>query len=260
MHRIVWVFQLSFLNSFSVWFSRQCYATSHEVRMKAILTLTFLASLQLVLAGPEPRRSSTEPPAASSSSKWNATSVPLKTSKTKFALEGGEDLEQEQTFNPNTRELSVSVPAHGDREAVTVIYGEKDMVTAHDTYCLVGKPPKDLDKSFYENENKQIETPLNHNDVKSEKFIFNLIDQNEMTDKEKKYLPESFKTLCKNKALRRTNQVTVNKTMFEENKPFLLDSLITGEKVYSRKKRSAQTKVKSIFVFPLFSRKYLCKC
>ena len=193
-------------------------------------------------------------------SKWNATSVPLKTSKTKFALEGGEDLEQEQTFNPNTRELSVSVPAHGDREAVTVIYGEKDMVTAHDTYCLVGKPPKDLDKSFYENENKQIETPLNHNDVKSEKFIFNLIDQNEMTDNEKESLPESFKTLCKNKALRRTNQVTVNKTMFEENKPFLLDSLITGEKVYSRKKRSAQTKVKSIFVFPLFSRKYLCKC
>ena len=245
MHRIVWVFQLSFLNSFSVWFSRQCYATSHEVRMKTILTLSFLASLQLVLAArPEPRRGYKK----------------LKTSKTKFALEGGEDLEQEQTFNPNTRELSVSVPAHGDREAVTVIYGEKDMVTAHDTYCLVGKPPKDLDKSFYENENKQIETPLNHNDVKSEKFIFNLIDQNEMTDNEKESLPESFKTLCKNKALRRTSQVTVNKTMFEENKPFLLDSLITGEKVYSRKKRSAQTKVKSIFVFPLFSRKYLCKC
>ena len=254
--------------------------------MKTILTLTFLASLQLVLAGPEPRRRYTKCkndgwecggqcisiekkcvgkcwqniPSCPPGGNKECCPVPLKTSKTKFALEGGEDLEQEQTFNPNTRELSVSVPAHGDREAVTVIYGEKDMVTAHDTYCLVGKPPKDLDKSFYENENKQIETPLNHNDVKSEKFIFNLIDQNEMTRNEKQYLPESFKTLCKNKALRRTNQVTVNKTMFEENKPFLLDSLITGEKVYSRKKRSAQTKVKSIFVFPVFSRKYLCKC
>ena len=189
----------------------------------------------------------------------SSTSVPLKTSKTKFVLEGGEDLEQEQTFNPKNRELSVSVPAHGDREAVTIIYGEKEMVTAHDTYCLVGKPPIDLDKSIYENENKQIETPLNHNDVKSEKFIFNLIEQNEMTDNEKESLPESFKTLCKNKALRRTSQVTVNKTMFEENKPFLLDSLITREAT-SRKKRRAQTKVKSIFVFPVFSRMYLCKC
>merc|ERR1712179_788596 len=43
---------------------RQCYATSHEVRMKTILILTFLASLQLVLAGPEPRR-------RYSSSKWH---------------------------------------------------------------------------------------------------------------------------------------------------------------------------------------------
>ena len=77
-----------------------------------------------------------------------------------------------------------------------------------------------------------------------------------MTDNEKESLPESFKTLCKNKALRRTSQVTVNKTMFEENKPFLLDSIITREAT-SRKKRRAQTKVKSIFVFPVFSRMYL---
>ena len=175
---------------------------------------------------------------------------PLKTSKTKFVLEGGEILEQTQSFNPNTRELTVSVPAHGDREAVTIIYGEKEMVTAHDTYCLVGEPPKDLNMSVYENKKLLPDRPLYHNNVSSV-FIFNVIDEDEMTKNEKKSLPESFKALCKNKALRRTSQVNVDKTIFQMNhfnKSFL-DSLVTKESTRSfsslsrlyRKKRTANS-------------------
>ena len=173
------------------------------------------------------------------------TSLPSVSSKTEFVLEGGEVLEQTQSFNPNTRELSVSVPSHGDREAVTIIYGEKEMVTAHDTYCLVGEPPKDLNISVYENKKLLPDRPLNHNNVSSV-FIFNVIDEDEMTNYEKESLPESFKALCKNKSLRRTSQVTVDKTIFQMNyfnKTFL-DSLVTRESTRSLSSLSRLSRIK----------------
>ena len=70
MHRIIcWVFQPSYLNSFSSEFFQQYFATSHSATMKTILALAFLAFLQFVLASPEPRRRYSS--SSYSSSQWN---------------------------------------------------------------------------------------------------------------------------------------------------------------------------------------------
>ena len=151
-------------------------------------------------------------------------------------VEGDEVVEQAQSYDPDTKELTVSVPAHSDREAITLIYGETSMVTSYNTYCIIGDSPEDLDTSSYENPKPDSSTPLNSSDVQSV-FIFNVLDEDDMSEDEKETLPESFKTLCESKTIRRASQVIVNETVFEQSNFF--DSTLFQSSGSSRAKRQA---------------------
>ena len=147
------------------------------------------------------------------------TSQSLKVNSSTIFVQGDEVVEQTQSYDPNTKQLTVSVPAHGDREAVTVIYGEASMVTAYTAYCLVGDTPEEMDTSSYESPKPESSTTVNSSSVNSV-FIFNVIDENEMTDNEKESLPESFRKLCENKSIRKSSSVYVDETIFEKSTIF----------------------------------------
>ena len=177
-------------------------------------------------------------PTTSQSSKVNSTTV---------FVEGDVVVEQIESYDPNTKELSVSVPAHMDREAITMIYGETLMVTAFNAYCIIGDRPDDFNTSFYETPKTKNLTPLNSSDVQSV-YIFNVIDdEKEMTDDEKESLPESFKTLCESKIISKSSRSNVNETVFEHSDIFnetLLDS--AGSRTF-RSKRGLRDKVNTFY-------------
>ena len=146
------------------------------------------------------------------------TSPSLKVNSSTVFVEGDVVVEQIQSYDPDTKELTVSVPAHSDREAITVILGETSMITAYNAYCIFGDSPDDLDTSSYETPKPDTSTHLNTSDVQKV-FIFNVIEE-EMTDDEKESLPESFKTLCESKTIRKTSQVKVNETVYDQSNFF----------------------------------------
>ena len=79
-------------------------------------------------------KNTTETPSASD------TANDVIETKTIFT-EGDEVVEQSESYNPDTNEVALSVPAHGSNVALTAIIGEESMVTAFDNYCVVGDPP-----------------------------------------------------------------------------------------------------------------------
>ena len=62
-------------------------------------------------------------------------------------------MEQTESYNPDTNELTLSVPAHGTNVALTAIIGEESMVTSYDNYCVVGEPPANHTNSVSESSN-----------------------------------------------------------------------------------------------------------
>ena len=86
----------------------------------------------------------------------SATETPAATdtieTKTIFT-EGDEVVEQTESYNPDTNEVTLSVPAHGSNVALTAIIGEESMVTSYDNYCVVGEPPANHTNSVSESSN-----------------------------------------------------------------------------------------------------------
>ena len=71
------------------------------------------------------------------------TEAPTATCQT-IRIEGGEVIKEESSYNPNTRELTINVPSHGDRPATTFIIGETKTVTVYALECLVTDTPDHL--------------------------------------------------------------------------------------------------------------------
>ena len=158
-------------------------------------------------------------------------------------------VEQTQSYNPNTKELTVNVPAHSDREAITVIYGETSMVTSYTAYCIMGDAPADFDTSTYNNPQSESPAPLDSSNVESV-FIFNVVGEGEMTDDEKENLPESFKSLCGSKPVFTSSKVVVDEDTFLQSNFFnnsLLESAELSGSSRSKRQANARDKVKSVF-------------
>ena len=157
-------------------------------------------------------------------------------------------VEQTQSYNPNTKELTVNVPAHSDREAITVIYGETSMVTSYTAYCIMGDTPADFDTSTYNNPQSESPAPLDSSNVESV-FIFNVVGEGEMTDDEKENLPESFKSLCGSKPVFNSSKVIVDEATFLQSNFFnnsLLESAELSGSSRSKRQVNPRDEVKSV--------------
>ena len=107
------------------------------------------------------------------------------------------------------------VPAHADREGVTVIIGEATMATVFKEYCIVTDPPEnftvtDANNQESSDEAEEIET----SDI--QKVYSYDEDAGEMSSDQILQLQESIKTACENKPIRRTNRIVVNETTFNQ--------------------------------------------
>ena len=137
--------------------------------------------------------------------------------KSTIFTEGDEVVEQKESYNPDTKELTLSVPAHGDNVAVTAIIGVDQMVTSYDNYCVVGDPPADHTTEVYENSSTDEGNEVDPASV-VKVYSFNVVE-GEMTEAEKAALPESFKTACKDKPIQKSKKIEVDEATF--NKDFV---------------------------------------
>lgn len=136
-------------------------------------------------------------------------SNPTEESKTVF-MEGDEVIEQTESFDPIANELTLIVPAHGNREATTVIIGESSMVTSYEQYCVLGERPGDHISTV----NEKPSTFLNASTLEIV-YVFNVVED-EVTDDEKESLSDSFKKLCGGKPIKKSSSVTVEKDTFDK--------------------------------------------
>ena len=133
-------------------------------------------------------------------------------SKTVF-VEGDEVVEQTESFNTETNELTISVPAHGDRVANTVIIGEDSVVTSYDQYCVLTNEHEDFVKpatSRSSDATNFVET----GDVETV-YTFNIVED-DINDTEKDELSDSFKNLCGNKPIKKSSKVVVDEDTFND--------------------------------------------
>ena len=128
-------------------------------------------------------------------------------------------MEQEDSFDPTTGDVTVKVPAHGNNVAVTVLIGGPSntrssafgMVTAFDDYCLVGPAPTDISTDAY---TKPGESDEFTNSTKKSHYL-NVID-GDLTEEERTSLPESFQVTCKDKPFKKGRKVLVTEDSFDE--------------------------------------------
>ena len=74
-------------------------------------------------------------------------------------------MEQKESYDPSTGDVTLTVPAHGNNVAVTVLIAGPSntrsksfgMVTSYDDYCLVGEAPTDFSSSVYSDSNESDE-------------------------------------------------------------------------------------------------------
>ena len=130
--------------------------------------------------------------------------------------EGDEVVEQTESYNPDTNEVTLSVPAHGSNVALTAIIGEESMVTSYDNYCVVGEPPANHTNSVSESSNSTDEADELDSTTIVKVYYLNVVE-GEMTEAEREALPESFKTACQGKPIQKTKKVVVDEATFNQD-------------------------------------------
>ena len=153
--------------------------------------------------------------------------------------EGDEVVEQKESYNPDTKELTLSVPAHGDNVAVTAIIGVDRMVTSYDNYCVLGDPPADHTTEVNENSASSDQENEVDPDSIDKVYTFNVVE-GELTDAERAALPESFQTACKDKPIQKSRQIAVDEATFNKES---LDS-VDDSRIFSRQGDCSNQKVK----------------
>ena len=166
----------------------------------------------------------------------NPTSSPPIETKTIFT-EGDEVVEQKESYNPDTKELTLSVPAHGNNVALTAIIGVDQMVTSYDNYCVLGDPPADHTTEVNENSSSGDEAEVDPDSV-DKVYTFNVVE-GELTDAERAALPESFQTACKDKPIQKSKKIVVDEATYN------LDSLdsVDDSRIISRQGECSSQKV-----------------
>ena len=128
-------------------------------------------------------------------------------------------MEQKESYDPSTGDVTLTVPAHGDNVAVTVLIAGPSntrstsfgMVTSFDDYCLVGEAPTDFSTSSYTNPSESDE--FTNSTQKSHHL--NVVGA-DLTEQERSSLPASFLAVCKDKPIKRATKVETTEENFDE--------------------------------------------
>ena len=139
--------------------------------------------------------------------------------------EGGEVITEESSFNPNTRELTISVSAHGSRDAATFIIGETKTCIVYPNECFVSDSTQDdLDLlNGAENTGDGCKDTPELKETDLTKSCSLKIDQGILPTEEIDKLPKSIQDACDGKTVRGTllvdasvetctTNVTINET------------------------------------------------
>ena len=135
----------------------------------------------------------------------NSTVLPPTECKT-VRTEGGEVITEESSFNRNTRELTISVPAHGSRDAATFIIGETKTCIVYPNECLVSDSTRDdLDLlNGAENTGDGCKDTAELQETDLSKSCSLNIDQGILSADQIAQLPKSVQDACDGKTVRGT--------------------------------------------------------
>ena len=133
--------------------------------------------------------------------------------------EGGEVITEESSFNPNTKELTISVPAHGSRDAATFIIGETKTCIVYPNECLVSDSTQDdldlLNGAENTGDGCKDTAELKETDL-DKSYSFN-IDLGILSADEIAQLPQSIQDACDGKTVRGSSHVDVDEETFNND-------------------------------------------
>ena len=131
--------------------------------------------------------------------------------------EDGVVYRQNIEYDPNTKEATITVPAHLDRIAISVVVGEEKTTVVSDTSCVVEDTPSDLDVTSFGRRTRQASEDGEITPSKPKKFKV-YTDLGEMTSEEQAQLSEGTKNACKGKPIHKTKIEEVDEATFNQLK------------------------------------------
>ena len=133
--------------------------------------------------------------------------------------EGGEVITEESSFNPNTKELTISVPAHGSRDAATFIIGETKTCIVYPNECFVTDTiQSDLDLlNGAENTGDGCKDTPELTETDLNKTCTVNIDKGILSAEEIDQLPQSIQDACDGKTVRGSTSVDVDQETCNTN-------------------------------------------
>ena len=126
--------------------------------------------------------------------------------------EDGIVYQQKTAYNPVTKEATISVPAHLDRKAVSVIIGKDVTTTVSDSSCIIEETARDLDVTSFGSSTKNDTDGIVTQPKPKVYKIYT--DLGELSDQEKQSLPQSTLTACKGRSIRNTKIEVVDEATF----------------------------------------------
>ena len=156
------------------------------------------------------------PETTTASSQTNTTSTTTVKTEEVFE-ENGVVYRQSIEYDPNTKEATITVPAHLDRIAISVVVGEEKTTVVSDTSCVVEDTPSDLDVTSFGRRTRQASKDGEITPSKPKKFKV-YTDLGEMTADEQAQLSEGTKNACKGKPIHKTKIEEVDEATFNQLK------------------------------------------
>ena len=139
-------------------------------------------------------------------------------------MEKGEAIKEESSYDPNTKELTISVPSHRGRMAAKFIIGERWCGTVYPQECLIYETPQYLLNLLNGAENSgdgcKETVELKESDLENH-YVYNVI-RGEMSKEEISKLPKSLQYACPEVCIW-TTTVETNETTFKNNETVIED-------------------------------------
>ena len=168
-----------------------------------------------------------------------------------FYEEDGVIIEQKDTFNNETGEARLSVPAHGNNSAIDVILQEGSMVTSSNDFCQLSDVPENIETGSMETNadsvvNSTADTTISK-DVENVKYGLK-INEGELTQEESDSLSPSMKEACGGKTIVKMTVEETNEDNFNEMAAGGIVTIPQTRSSLSRVRRQTNTNCTNITV------------
>ena len=159
--------------------------------------------------------------------------------------EGGEVITEDSSFNPNTKELTIRVPAHGSRDAATFIIGETKTCIVYPNECFVTDTTQsDLDLlNGAENTGDGCKDTPELTETDLTKTCTVNIDKGILSAEDIDQLPQSIQDACDGKTVRGSSSVDVDQETCNTNGTIENPGLPDCQPTTTRSPGCANTKV-----------------